>query len=71
MKLIQLMLLLAFLILGLISRRHTHHDHDHVAHQAKDSSHLAVDQEIVHNAERLTDTLRQCNQTAHQNKEIR
>jgi len=68
MNLLKLMLLMALVMIGLLNRPHSKHQSD-VREPGRAPS-TAVDKEILQNAERLTETLRRCNQTAHKNKEI-
>jgi hypothetical protein len=75
MTLIRIFLVLVFVILGLINRHHVNHEHKHehksVSTAPAQSSQMAANKEILQNAERLTETLRKCEQTAHKNKETR
>jgi hypothetical protein len=66
MKALKLMLVLVFLIVGLFNRHHTKRHHDVPVRVS--TSQTAVNQEILQNAERLTETLRRCKQTVHTNK---
>jgi len=67
MKALKLMLLLALVFLGLISRgKSTHHIHSHsteVHSRQTTAPNDAVNRELLNNAERLTETLRKCKQT--------
>jgi hypothetical protein len=69
MKALKLMLVLVFLIVGLFNRHHTKHHQDVPVRVS--TSKPAVNQEILQNAERLTETLRRCKQTAQTNKETK
>ena len=65
MKALKLMLVLVFFIVGLINRHHTKRDHEVPVRVSPTKP--AVNQEILQNAERLTETLRRCKQTVHTN----
>ena len=65
MKALKLMLVLVFFIVGLINRHHAKHHHEVPVRVS--TSKPAVNQEILQNAERLTETLRQCKQTVYTN----
>jgi hypothetical protein len=68
--LIKLFLVLVFIIVGLFHRRHVKPEHE-ARPQAKASQTAAVDKEILQNAERLAKTIRQCQQTAQNNRETK
>jgi hypothetical protein len=77
MKMIKLLLFLILLIIGLFNRRHVHHEvpvHTVLAQSSSppsQSDRTPTNPEIVQNAERLTETLRRCQETAHKNRETR
>jgi hypothetical protein len=69
MKTLKVTLLLVFIVVGLATRRHTKPQPEPPARTAAPAS--AVNQEILQNAERLAETLRKCQQSAHKNSEIK
>ena len=69
MKTLKIMLLLVFIVVGLTTRRHTKKEPEPRARTAAPAS--AVNQEILQNAERLAETLRKCQQSAHKHPEIK
>ena len=77
MKMIKLLLLLILLIIGLFNRRHVHQEvpvHTVLAQSSAAPSQYnrtPINPEIVQNAERLTETLRRCQETAHKNRETK
>ncbi len=73
MKMIKLMVLLAFIMVGLINRHHAKPRHDVPVRVStvEHADRTPVNKELLQNAERLTDTLRKCQQTAHSNNETK
>ncbi len=72
MNLLKLLLILVLIMIGLASRHHAkpHHAVPARTELAKASGpRIPVNQEILQNAERLTETLRRCQQTAQKNKQ--
>jgi hypothetical protein len=69
MNALKVMLVLILVILGLINRRHVKHEPHAPARTTV--AQTAVNQELLQNAERLAQTLRQCKQTAHNNRETK
>ena len=71
MKLIKLMLILVMVIVGLVNRRHFKPPTQPDVRPRTHAPQAAVNKEILQNAERLTETLRRCKQTAQSNKETK
>ena len=73
MKALKLLIILVFVIVGLINHRHTQHAHHTASAKTAPAGTVqaAVNQELLHNAERLNETLRKCKQSAQQSKELR
>ena len=69
MKALKILMILALMIMGLIHRRHSKPHHEAPARAT--AAQTAVNHEILQNAERLTETLRRCQQTARTNKQTK
>ncbi len=69
MKILKVLVLLVFIAVGLANRRHVKPARETAAKAGVTSS--AVNQEILQNAERLAETLRNCQKSAQKNKETK
>lgn len=67
MNTLKLLLVLALIVVGLINRHHSKPEPHKSSRPA--AAQAAVNPEIVQSAERLSETLRKCKQTAQNNKE--
>ena len=69
MNALKIILLLVLIIVGLVNRRHVKPS----GHENAPASHTqsAVNKDLLQNAERLTETLRHCKETAHKNNETK
>lgn len=74
MNALKLLLLLFLIMIGLFSRHHSKPSHGtptRVTVAQASPPRTPVNQEILQNAQRLTETLRRCQQTAQKNRETK